>query len=237
MQTLGLLTTNYGVAGEKFVRWVVANQDVAKSVFNRVYQRLMAELSYTGDERFWVAGCASCITAGLLTSSKYADVVNFPMPPIIEVYKNMILDARDIVRTNKRNAEDILNSYTRQFFGNFVVLKINQKTKRMETSFGDGGVIDKTTTHSHVKGRVEHGAVPGHIGYYIEEQQMKAWCSRINYGYKDFKKQLEKTFVVSYVKKDLLSKTNGPQMRVNSIHIIRPETPLDESNDFEVPVD
>ena len=227
-ETLGLLRENYGVAGQQYVRWLVRNTELAKDVYNRAYLDLKQDLSSTGDERFWIAGCAACLAGGILAGRNYANLIDLPMAQIREVFKKLIIESRGIVRDNKRSAEDILNSYTREFFGNFVVLKINDKTKLMETSYGDGGIIDKTNVRTHIKGRVEHGAVPGHVSYYIEEQQMKAFCSLANYGYKDFRRKLEKTFSVRYVKKDLLSKTNGPQMRVNAIHITRPESAIDE---------
>jgi len=238
-ETIGLLRDNYGIAGEHFVRWLVRNKDTAKDVFNTVYRNLDKEMKATGDERFWIAGCAACIAGGILIGSKYANIIDLPLEAISKIYKEMIKEARDIVRISKKDAEDILNAYTREFFGNFVVLKINDATKKMETSFGDGGIIDKTVTRSHVKGRVEHGSRAGHVSYYIEENQMKAYCSTMNYGYKDFKKKLEKVFSVTYVKKDLLSKTVGPQMRVSAMRIVRPDSLIDEDEDEqqEVPVE
>jgi hypothetical protein len=140
------------------------------------------------------------------------------------------------VRANVKNAEDILNNYTRQYYGNFVVVQFNDQTKTMETSFGNGGVIDKSLVRAEVKGRVEHNSVPGHIRYMIEEQQLRGWCSAMNYGYADFKEQMEKEFVVSYDKKDLLAKTRGPQMRVSVMTITRPEIHIDDA-DPEVSVE
>ena len=226
--TVGLLRENYGVAGREYVRWLVRNADSAREIYKKMYTMLRTNVNATGDERFWVAGCAACIAGAVLVGPKYANIVDIPVGKVVRVFEDLIEEARLIVQSNKRGAEDVLNSYTREFFGNMVVVKINKATKRMETSFGDGGVIDKTITRSSVKGRVEHGAFADKISYFIEEQQMKAWCSNMNYGYRDFCKQLEKVFTVRFCKKDLLAKTNGPQMRVSAIQIIRPISPLDE---------
>ena len=43
----------------------------------------------------------------------------------------------------------------------------------------------------------------------------------MSFGYSDFKKQLEAMYNISYLKKDLMSKTKGPQMRVNAMKISR----------------
>lgn len=229
---LKLLRTNKGIAAHTYVRWLVRNVDTVKRVYDKVYWELDRRVNASGDERFWIAGCAANIAAGVLISSKYAGIVDLPMQAIGDVYIKMIKEARATVRANKRNAEDILNAYTAEFYGNFVVVQINDQTKTMETSFGNGGIIDKSLVRSQVKGRVEHDIVPKHIRYMIEERQMKAWCSTMNYGYADFKRQIEQEFVVSYGIKDLLAKTRGPQMRTKVMIITRPESnPADDGSD------
>ena len=71
-------------------------------------------------------------------------------------------------------------------------------------------------------GRVEHGATPGHVDYFIEERLLMSYCSSMSFGFADFKRQLEKVFTVSYIgRKDMMSKTRGPQMRVAVIKISR----------------
>ena len=67
----------------------------------------------------------------------------------------------------------------------------------------------------------------GYIDYFIEEQLMKAYCSSMSFGYDDFKKQIERVCKVEYVKKDMLSRTKGPAMRVNAMRICRR---IDESD-------
>ena len=161
------------------------------------------------------------------------------MGAITECYKKLMRDARGSVQANVRNAEDILNAYTREFFGQFVVVVINEETKKWSTSYGTTGAVDRSITRSRVKGRVEHDKVPGHVIYYIEEALLKEWCSNINYGYSDFKKKLESEFVVGHGKKDMLSGTPGPQMRVNCLQITRPvsaETEAFEAAEDSLPL-
>ena len=96
-----------------------------------------------------------------------------------------------------------------------------------------GAVIDKTTTKSSVHGRIENGLTPGCSDMYIEERVLRTFCSSMSFGYTDFKKQLEvhPQMKVTYVqRKDLMAKTNGPQMRVTAIRITRP---LSEDDEFD----
>ena len=62
---------------------------------------------------------------------------------------------------------------------------------------------------------------------------MKQYCSSMSFGYTDFKRQMEDNYTVSYMKKDLMSKTKGPQMRVNAMKISRK---VDKEDD-QVPVE
>jgi hypothetical protein len=43
----------------------------------------------------------------------------------------------------------------------------------------------------------------------------------MSFGYADFKTQMGAISHVTYMKKDLMSKTKGPQMRVNAMKISR----------------
>jgi hypothetical protein len=80
--------------------------------------------------------------------------------------------------------------------------------------------VDKSITRSKVLGRVEHGLLqPGYREFFIEEQLLKKHCVSMSFGYDEFKEQLAAKFRVSFVKKDLLARTNGPMMRVNAMHI------------------
>ena len=90
-------------------------------------------------------------------------------------------------------------------------------------------MIDASTTRSVVMGRVEHGVTANHVDFYIEERLLKTFCSNMSFGYADFKRQLEKQFVVSYMpKKDLMARTSGPPMRVSTMKISREISSLDE---------
>jgi hypothetical protein len=153
---------------------------------------------------------------------KYANIIDVPIRPIIETLRGMVNEARAAVRGNRRTAEDVLNAYTRECYGKFVVVKaIDGITK---ATLGGHNEIDQSLTRSDVAGRVEHEMTPGHVDYYIEEQLLKQHCSTMSYGYSDLKKELESlpNYKIGYMRKDMLAKTRGPSMRVNVIRITRP---------------
>jgi len=189
----------------------------------------MAEFGFIDDERFWIAGC-TCLIMGAILAKK-AGIATFPLEGIIGILKSMVNSAKNMVRDNVRTAEDVLNYYTREYYGKMVVVKALDGA--LAASIGEDGVIDQSITRSEIFGRVEHNVTPGHVDYYIEEQLLKKYCSSMSFGYSDFKKQMEAAYNISYLKKDLMSKTKGPQMRVNVIKISR-RVNLDEETSGEI---
>jgi hypothetical protein len=217
-----LLNSNYGVAGERYVRWLVQHQDVARDVTLKVLHKLKVDWKMTGDERYWAAGCAAVVAGAILASRNYANIIDLPIDKIIESLFKLVQKARAVVRTGARTAEDVLNAFTREHYGQFVVLKVSNGS--LLAQLGNGEAIDQTITRSKVMGRVEHDMTKrGYVEYFIEEAMLKAHCVAMSFGYQAFKRQMETTpgFVVGYERKDMMAKTKGPQMRVRVMRISR----------------
>lgn len=229
--TLSLLKKNFGVAGRELIRWMVRNQETTKRVLEQTQEKLKVEFESNADERYWTAGNSCIIAIVQLLGKKHANIIDIPIKPIIEVLRTMVYSARGIIHSSERTAEDVLNAYTRERFGKFVMVRMTVEGK-IASSFGADGVVDESLTRSDIAGRVERGFTPGHIEYYIEEQLLKQHCVSMSFGYKDFKEAIESlpNYKVRYVRKDMLSKTRGPAMRVNVMQITRPITPDDEEN-------
>ena len=233
--TLRLLDSNHGVAGEQYVRWLVQNQQVAMKVTQDTIRYLKAEWNMRGDERYWAAGCGAVVAGAILASSKYAGIIDLPIKEIIASLKKLIDKARKVVRSGKRTAEDVLNAFTREHYGQFVIVK--QSNGSFLAELGNGSVIDHSITRSKVMGRVEHEIDrAGFVEYFLEEQVIKAHCVSMSFGYDDFKTQLLNTpgYAVRFMRKDMMSKTRGPQMRVKSISIARPVADDQEARPISV---
>lgn len=229
-EIMKLLKRNYGVVGRELIRWLVRNREVAAKVVADTHARLEKEFEAGADERYWTAANSCVVAITILLGKKYANIIDIPVGPIVDVLRLMVYSARGVIHGSKRTAEDILNSYTREFFGKFVVIKAVNGV--LNATLGGSGEIDQSLTRSDVAGRVEHGLTPGHIDYYIEEQLLKAHCVAMSYGYKDFKEELQRlpNFKINYCRPDLLAKTRGPTMRVNVMKISRPITEEDEED-------
>lgn len=218
---------NYGTAGEKWVGYVVQNYEHCKKTWNDVHQRLKAEMGFTDEERYWHAACTSLVAACILTSSKNADIIDVPVRGIINALKDLIHRNRESHNRTARSAEDILNAYTRDHYGKFVIIK---RTELGEVKKDLGlDAAARSSTRNTVMGRIEQNMRKGTVEYFIEEQLLRQHCAAMSFGYADFKRQLEekarrettagRLFQVRYAKKDLLAETDGPSLRVNTLHI------------------
>jgi len=226
-EILKLLKRNYGVAGEAWVRWMVQNRKVIKDIMPQVHLQLEKEFKFTDDERYWHVACTEVVSAAILLSKKYANIIDVPVQHVIEALKELVFKARGSISSNVRSADDVLNSFTRENYGGFIVLK--KAEGRLLAAWGDGDTVEKSITRSKVMGRVEHGLnKPGYIDYYIEENLLRQHCVSMSFAYNDFKTELAQTHAITYIKKDMLAKTGGPMMRVNALHLSRKKTDADE---------
>jgi len=221
IEILKSLANNYAVAGHELVQYMVDNTAYLAKVVPECVRNMYVEFRASNDERFWMAGIGTIIAAGIIMNTKHAGIAEFPMDAIINALHKRIEYMRANIKGNKRTAEDVLNGFIREFWGKFVVVNFGEKAA---SYMGDGSAIDRSTTKSSVMGRVENGVTTGCKDFYIEERLLRSFCSSMSFGYADFKKQMERQYLVSYVpKKDLMAKTNGPQMRVAVMKISRRE--------------
>jgi len=219
------LHNNYAVAGHMLSQYMVDNLDRLHTLVPESVTQMYKEFGATNDERFWMAGIGTIVTAAIIMGD--AGIVNIPVKPVIACLKKVVSSMRGNIKSNARNAEDVLNSYVRENYGHFIVIRNMESGILAE--LGGGGEVDKATTRSEIMGRVEHGFTPDHVDFYIEEQLLKAYCSSMSFGYADFKRQLAAQFTVSHMaKKDMTAKTQGPQMRVGVLKISRRISDMDD---------
>ena len=220
---------HYGVAGEAWVRWLTKHREVAQEVVAKTHAHLKKVMNFDDDERYWHAGCTIIVASAILLRRDYANILDVEVQKVINALKLVVDKARGIIRGSVRTAEDVLNAYTGDNYGSFIIIK--KADGRLLAAWGDGESVDKSLTRSKVLGRVEHGTLAdGFREYYIEEQLLKKHCVSMSFSYDEFKKQMEKMFRVKYTKKDMLGKTNGPVMRVNAMHITFEEEHFNGNN-------
>lgn len=223
----------YGVTGTVYARWVVQNREVCATLFKKTRKRLSELLEERDGERFWFDGCAAIISFAISLGSKYANIVDIPITKLIEhCITPLIQNGRKYVTLSHKSADDVLNSYTRERYGQLVVVRKSEASKMLEAVLGHGALIDETISRSNIAGRVEHDVTPGRIDYYIEIKLLRQHCAAMGFSFEQFKRDMERKYHVEYLqKKDLLAKTKGPEMRVAAMRISKPDTSLEETGD------
>ena len=230
------LSSNYAVAGVVLAQYMVDNIEMVDTLVLQTVRQMYTEYKAPNDERFWMAGVGCAIAAGILMNSEHAGIAEFPLVEIIESFRKRINHQRGCIKGSYRSAEDVLNAFVQEYQGKFVVVRYGEKAGPL-AHLGDGSMVDKHTTRAEVMGRVEHGVTAGHVDFFIEERMLKSFCSNMSFGYANFKRYLEAQFTVSYIaKKDMMSKTSAPPMRVTAMKISRAVTEVDETLIHQIPL-
>ena len=230
------LSSNYAVAGVVLAQYMVDNIEMVDTLVLQTVRQMYTEYKAPNDERFWMAGVGCAIAAGILMNNEHAGIAEFPLVEIIESFRKRINHQRGCIKGSYRTAEDVLNAFVQEYQGKFVVVRYGEKAGPL-AHLGDGSMVDKNTTRAEVMGRVEHGVTAGHVDFFIEERMLKSFCSNMSFGYANFKRYLEAQFTVSYItKKDMMSKTSAPPMRVTAMKISRAVTEVDETLINQVPL-
>ena len=223
------LRDNYAIAGDILVQYMVDNIQSVETLVKQTVRQMYTEYKAPNDERFWMAGVGCSIAAGILMNNEHAKIAEFPLVEVIESFRKRINHQRGCIKGSYRTAEDVLNAFVQEYQGKFVVVKYGAQAGPL-AHLGDGSMVDRNTTRAEVMGRVEHGVTIGHVDFFIEERLLKSFCSNMSFGYANLVRQLKEIFTVSYVqKKDMMSKTSAPPMRVSAIHISRKITDTDEA--------
>lgn len=211
------LENNYGVAGRVYAEWLVNNRDTAAEITARCIAKVRKLLNATDVERFWVNGLGCKLAGMILAGPKYSNVFNFDTKQIFDkAYRVWVVNARNLMSTNTRSAEDLLHAFTREHHGNLVRLDPKRgPTAMFDTSNG----VSANSTRGKVAGRVEYNVNPGWIEYYLELATFKRYCAERNHGYQSIKAELGVTMAVEEVRRDLLAKTGGPAMRVLCLRV------------------
>ena len=206
------LGQNYGVVGHLYADYLAKHVSELATFVPEVVANTYKDFSATNDERFWMA-TVGCVVAACILFNR-AGIAAIPVHEIIEAFKRQIINLRACIKGGKRSAEDVLNAYIQEYQGKFVVVKYGEKASPA-AMFSDGTTIGKQTTRAEVMGRVEHGVTEGGVDFYIEERLMRMFCSNMSFSYTNFKSDIAQQFTVTFIsKKDMMSKTEGPPMRV-----------------------
>lgn len=242
-RTLREVRQNYGLAGEAWVQYIVQNYATVKSVWAQVHGMLREKLGFSDEERYWHAACTSSVAAAVLLGEQYSGIIDLPVRAIVEALRELVEQSRKNHAHAARSAEDVLNTYTRDHYGKFVIVRRDD----LGTAKAELG-LDEATKHStrnSVMGRIEINGPGGTVEYFIEEQLLRQHCAACSFGFADFQRHMrltEKEHRVTYdrykvqfgVRKNMLANTDGPALRVSCMHLVVPQAMVRDDGQLSV---
>ncbi len=235
------LRNNYGVAGELWVKWLVQNRALAKSIWDRTHEKLRAQLQFSDEERYWHSACTCVIAAAIMVGTPHAGLIDVPIRKMVDALKTLVETARGVHKASRRSAEDVLNTFTRDYYGKFIVVRKDAAGKLLAEMGSEP--LGKTSTRGAILGRIEHETrKQGWVEFFVEETVFRNHCASMSFGYNDFRRLIQQVYnsdaskgpitgAVSYGKKDMTQGTDGPGMRVQCLHISMPKQVYDSEYD------
>ena len=212
------LQQNYAVVGERLAQYMVDNMGDLRTLVPQTVQQMYAHYSAPNDERFWMAGIACGVCAGLLFNSQHLGVADIPMEEILNAYGRSVDMMRSAITGSVITASDILNNFIQENQGKFVVVKMGTKAGPL-AHFHDGSVVGKNTARSEVMGRIEMRD-DGYIDLFLEDRLIRGYCSNRSFSFSNWKREIQQDYMVRFhKKKDMLSRTDAPPMRVAATQI------------------
>ena len=119
--------SNFGCAGEEYVKYLTDNQQLHKARIAAIVKKLDESTHAKNDERFWsaVAGCA--IYGGLVAQK--LGLINFPVAPLLPWVQKHILRARHNKKELVTNYTDFLGQFLDQFSAGALITTHNVNPK------------------------------------------------------------------------------------------------------------
>lgn len=124
-----VLNENYGLAGEVYMSWVIANLEQVHKIIFRIQQKFDEELQLSQRERNWSAVFAANIAGGIIAEK--LGLIDWNMTAIYKAVGPKLLEMREDASAPISLASSIVADYINRHLGNAIVVddKIDQRTK------------------------------------------------------------------------------------------------------------
>ena len=180
-----MLVNNYGMAGEKYMQYVIGNLEEVKQLVLTIQAKIDKELRLSQRERNWSAVFAVHMAGGRI-AQKLGLLEGWDLARIYEVVSQEILGMRKDTQAPVSNPSATIGDFINRHHSNLLVVE-------------DG--VDKRTNIGKFPELLPKGALlmryePDTHRMYIAAKAFKADCVEIQIDYKDTVKQLETSGVM-----------------------------------------
>jgi hypothetical protein len=185
---------NYGVAGEIFIRYVLANLPEVQRLLEKVQRKLDIAAGFTQRERFWSATAACSITSGIIT--KKLGLHDIDVAKVYEWAVATLSNMRVEVRSDSMTPLSRIGMFLNEKNNNMLIVNSN---------------IDKRSGLTEAPIREPRGELmtryePDKKLLFISSKALREWCSENQISYKMLCSELQKEKITTGIIKKSLSK-------------------------------
>jgi hypothetical protein len=184
-----MLNSNYGMAGEVYMQWVIANLDEVKQTLLKVQKKIDKELRLTQRERNYSAAVAANITGGLI--AKQLGLIDWDMKRIYSHIGPKIIELRAEVSTPMSTPAEIIADYMIRHYNNMLIVDGETTTR------GKGTPIKIPVAEP--KGPLLIRIEPDTKLLYLTAKEFKKDCVELQISYRDTLEELAKIGILKEV--------------------------------------
>ena len=199
---------HYGVAGEAYMSYIVAHQELIKDRIKEIQARFDTDAGLTQRERFYSALAAVALVGGMI--SKKLGLHDIDIKPVYAWAVKYFSTVKNAVKPNASGPLDQLGTYLNEFNQSLLVInsEVDSRTHMEQAPL--------QTPHRELLIRYE----PDTKQLFITTKHFRDWCTKNQASYKTISEALEKDGVATLgVKKRLARGTKLNTPAVNTMVI------------------
>jgi hypothetical protein len=200
------LRENYGLAGDIYAQWLVANKDEAIRTLKATQAKIDKELRVSQRERFW-SGLVACNIPGALIAQSIG-LIDYDMPRVYSWVCQLIRNLRDNSEAPIDNASNVIGDFINRHIRNTLVInaeadaRTNLFAPPLQEPYGPLIIRYEPDTKQ----------------MFIVTKQFKDDCVKVQVNYKDILRQLASKGV--YKGSTTRRMTTGTKIKGTAVHVI-----------------
>lgn len=180
--TEGLFWTvrrNYGLAGARYIEYVVRHQDEVAELVQKTIKQLAKASNAAPRERMWMAGLGCCLAGQQIMLG--LGLVRYDVRRFARWVAQQVKEQRKEVSEGKLTALDLLGMYLNDHAGDRLVVR-----EAGYTANGPMGYVVQVAPRGELHIRVD----TTHEHAFIEQAHLRQWCIDKRVDYRKMKKEL-----------------------------------------------
>lgn len=182
-----IINNHYGVIGEEWIRWVIANTATVRTKLQTVSEKMRAVM-YGGDaskERFYYDLATMMLVGGYF--ARKLGYINFDLNNLRKWVVLHVAKLRTVTDENKSTPEDLFANLMADMNGRLLITKRFEGSDRRSATTVE---VDQAQVRGAVAGRIVIGDGDERPRVYVSVREITQWCSKNGVQYTKFKRDL-----------------------------------------------